>query len=144
MSEQDARGYLTCEAERLASEAARGFAPQTTHIKYGYDTACDSLRRLALLRLQTLAAAKLWPENTQDSRLAGYLRSIREFIVPDIGATASIDLCGRCIATLTEDNFNNLAFDLEALAEAIFAGVCLDCFRAGGSNEGSCRSQHAK
>ncbi|KAK4541187.1 hypothetical protein LTR36_008261 [Oleoguttula mirabilis] len=103
---------------------------------------CQGLRGLAHFYLEELANAKLWPRGIRGADLCDLLADIDSFDIPNEGHLAQFDLCGTCILSCVDDHFNKGLGDLKKKAEVMFAGVCLDCSKAGGTYNGMCRFEH--
>lgn len=105
---------------------------------------CDGLRKLAHVYLEKLADAHVWPSAVRDITLSGFLEDIKKFTAPEPSdvVIGHIDLCGKCLTTPIDLRFREAVVDLKEKAGNIFAGVCLDCLKAGGKSEGNCRFKH--
>lgn len=90
--------------------------------------------------LAALRNASIWPPTAWAGKTAQQtVDAIREFRVPDYD---DCDKCDFCLP-LVEEFAKKLMLVRKLQRERLW-GLCLDCFNAGGINEGECRFAHVK
>lgn len=101
---------------------------------------CDYLQRLVQQYLRQLTAGSLWPRRARPHLLCDVLNRIDIFPFTPVPLPCFCELCST-YPTALDDLHSNLQ-TLKEQAKSVAAGVCLDCFKAGGKFDGECRIPH--
>ncbi|KAK5128363.1 hypothetical protein LTR85_003031 [Meristemomyces frigidus] len=126
--------------EAFAYCAAPEFRHEENNEPYYYseeEQRCTHPVRIVHMYMEAFMEARLWPCRNRPQRLCRLLAQIDQLELPMDEAS---DLCATCAAVVAQ-----LHRDFECLKEkatTAFAGVCLDCFRAGERLAGPCRFPH--
>lgn len=99
---------------------------------------CDYLQQY----LWPFTKACLWPRAARPSRLYHLLARIHSFDVPPSVPSSDCPACNKSVDALRK--FSTEISKLKGYAKFVAAGVCLDCFKAGGNYDRACRTPHKK
>jgi hypothetical protein len=114
--------------------------PTTPSGEPGRPVTCAVDSQAAPLYLGALRDAGLWPTISWGGKtIEELIQAVREIRIPDYD---DCDKCDCCLP-LTEVFADKLAL-VKKLQDERLWGLCLDCFKAGGLNQGECRQKHGK
>ena len=141
------------KVQDIAALAASALNLQHVHYKdkQSYEDAgsqkCRAQREVAANYLGALEEQDVWLPQRQrhEGDLADLTEAIRHLTLPDEDSVQPCTADG--CSDLLRDRFRQRRNDVEILKERakdVFAGACLDCYKAGGKFEGECRFQHNK
>ncbi|KAK4541186.1 hypothetical protein LTR36_008260 [Oleoguttula mirabilis] len=101
---------------------------------------CGYHKHTVRLYLCALASAALWPKELRPDIVTKLVASIEGFLIPE---DRSVVCCKADYCDIgVEQEFKAGVEKLKEQASALFAGVCLDCFKNGGKPKGECRVKH--
>ena len=104
---------------------------------------CDLNDQAARQCQKALIEAGVWKPSYSRITLPLLVSSIDRLVAPGPAAVRSCE-AAHCVSWQKTADFGRQVTQLKQQAKDVSAGVCLDCFKAGGRFEGECRFKHDK